>query len=53
MRAEPEISRMICRKCLSALSPSQNSRIRIVSKQIVTTCTICGNISKRGPGDSI
>ncbi|RAH15320.1 MAG: hypothetical protein CMB58_006005 [Methanobacteriota archaeon] len=52
-RADPEISRMICRKCFIALSPGQNSRIRIVSKKIITTCTICGKISKTSPRDSI
>ncbi|MBK70401.1 MAG: hypothetical protein CMB53_03275 [Euryarchaeota archaeon] len=50
-RAAPEISRMICRKCLSALSPGNNSRIRIESKQVVSTCDECGNVTRRSPGD--
>ncbi|MBP51022.1 MAG: hypothetical protein CMA68_02965 [Euryarchaeota archaeon] len=50
-RPDSGISRMICRSCKKSLSPGANSRIRIVSKQVVTTCLYCGRVRKFSPGE--
>tara|TARA_Y100001970_G_scaffold152428_1_gene186681 strand:- start:701 stop:940 length:240 start_codon:yes stop_codon:yes gene_type:complete len=52
-RPDPSISKMICRKCMTALSPGTNSTIRIVSKRVFATCDGCGNVTRRCLGDSI
>ena len=44
VRANSEVTRLICRFCKKSLIPAKNARIRINSGRIVTTCIRCNRV---------
>tara|TARA_B100000676_G_scaffold308540_1_gene369603 strand:- start:2207 stop:2530 length:324 start_codon:yes stop_codon:yes gene_type:complete len=46
IRPEASTSRLICRGCNSALIPGRSARIRIRSRTVTVTCSICGRITR-------
>tara|TARA_B100000214_G_C23835862_1_gene566437 strand:+ start:240 stop:536 length:297 start_codon:yes stop_codon:yes gene_type:complete len=46
VRAQSNVTKLICRDCKKSLIPGKTARIRINSGQIITSCIRCNRVSR-------